>query len=165
MSKVRFVGLDVHKDTITIAVAEDDGRTPQVLATIPHELRALLKQLKKLGANGELRCCYEAGPTGFGLCRMLCAAGIECIVVAPSLIPKQAGDRVKTDSRDAVKLARFLRSGDLTAVHIPDEHTEAMRDLERAREDAKRAERTARHVLSKFLLRHGSSWSHNSECW
>ncbi len=159
MSKVRFVGLDVHKDSITIAVADQDGCAPQVVATVPHELRALLKQLKKLGASGQLRCCYEAGPTGFGLSRALAAAGIECIVVAPSLIPKQSGDRVKTDPRDAVKLARFLRSGDLTAVHIPDEQTEAMRDLERAREHAKRAERTARQVLSKFLLRHGCRYS------
>lgn len=170
MSKVRFVGLDVHKDTIAIAVADQDGSVPQVVATVPHEVRALLKQLKKLGTRGQLRCCYEAGPTGFGLCRTLCAAGIECIVVAPSLIPKQAGDRVKTDPRDAVKLARFLRSGDLTAVHVPDEHTEAMRDLERAREDAKRAERTARHQLSKFLLRHGcryvgKSWSQRHLDW
>ncbi|HKP56569.1 MAG TPA: IS110 family transposase [Polyangiales bacterium] len=170
MSKVRFVGLDVHKDTIAIAVADQDGSVPQVVATVPYEVRALLKQLKKLGSNGQLRCCYEAGPTGFGLCRTLCAAGIECIVVAPSLIPKQAGDRVKTDPRDAVKLARFLRSGDLTAVHVPDEHTEAMRDLERAREDAKRAERTARHQLSKFLLRHGyrysgTSWSQRHLDW
>ena len=154
MSNVRFVGLDVHKDSISVAVA-DQGLAPQVVATVPHELRALLKLLKKLGANSQLRCCYEAGPTGFGLCRELCRVGIECIVVAPSLIPKQAGDRVKTDSRDALKLARFLRSGDLTSVHIPDEYTEAMRDLERAREDAKRAERVARNVLSKFLLRHG----------
>jgi transposase len=165
MSKVRFVGLDVHKDSITIAVADQDGLAPQVVATVPHELRALLKQLKKLSASGRLRCCYEAGPTGFGLCRALAAAGFECIVVAPSLIPKQAGDRVKTDSRDAVKLARFLRSGDLTAVHVPDEQTEAMRDLERAREDAKRAERTARQLLSKFLLRHGCRYSGKSRTW
>lgn len=170
MSKVRFVGLDVHKDTIAIAVADQDGSVPQVVATVAHEVQALLKQLKRLGAHGQLRCCYEAGPTGFALCRTLCAAGIECIVVAPSLIPKQAGDRVKTDPRDAVKLARFLRSGDLTAVHVPDEHTEAMRDLERAREDAKRAERTARHQLSKFLLRHGcrfpgKSWSQRHLDW
>lgn len=165
MSRVRFVGLDVHKDSITIAVADQDGSAPQVVATVPHETRALLKQLKKLGASGQLRCCYEAGPTGFGLCRALNAAGIECIVVAPSLIPKQAGDRVKTDSRDAVKLARFLRSGDLTSVHVPDEHTEAMRDLERAREDAKRAERSARNVLSKFLLRHGCRYTGKSRTW
>jgi transposase len=170
MNKIRFVGLDVHKDSIVIAVADPDGSPPQVVATVPHELRAVLKQLKKLGATARLRCCYEAGPTGFGLCRALTNAGIECIVVAPSLIPKQAGDRVKTDPRDAVKLARFLRSGDLTAVHVPDEQTEAMRDLERAREVAKRAERTARHVLSKFLLRHGfrspgKSWSQSHLDW
>jgi transposase len=165
MSKVRFVGLDVHKDSITIAIADQDGTAPQVVATIAHEDRALMKQLKKLGATGRLKCCYEAGPTGFGLCRMLNAAGIECIVVAPSLVPKQAGDRVKTDSRDAVKLARFLRSGDLTPVHVPNEQTEAMRDLERAREDAKRAERTARNVLSKFLLRHGCRYAGKSRAW
>ena len=159
MSKVRFVGLDVHKDSITIAVADQDGSVPQVVATIAHEVRALLKQLKKLSGSGQLKCCYEAGPTGFGLCRMLSAAGIECIVVAPSLVPKKAGDRVKTDRRDAIKLARFLRSGDLTPVHVPSEQTEAMRDLERAREDAKRAERTARNVLSKFLLRHGCRYA------
>jgi transposase len=162
MSKVRFVGLDVHKDSITIAVADLDGSAPQVVATVPHELRAVLKQLKKAGPPAQLRCCYEAGPTGFGLFRALNEAGIECVVVAPSLIPKQAGDRVKTDSRDAVKLARFLRSGDLTAVHVPDEQTEAMHDLERAREFAKRAERIARHALSKFLLRHGCSYSGKS---
>lgn len=171
MSKVRFIGLDVHKDSIVIAVADSDGSTPHVVATVPHELRALLKQLKKLGATGQLRCCYEAGPTGFGLCRALNSAGIECVVIAPSLIPKKAGDRVKTDSRDAIKLARCLRNGDdLTAIHVPDEQTEAMRDLERAREDAKQAERTARNVLSKFLLRHGcryigKSWSQRHLDW
>jgi transposase len=165
MSKVRFVGLDVHKDSITIAVADQDGLAPQVVATVPQEFRGLLKQLKKLSATGALRCCYEAGPTGFGLCRALAAAGFECIVVAPSLIPKQAGDRVKTDPRDAVKLARFLRSGDLTAIHVPDEQTEAMRDLERAREDAKRAERTARQRLSKFLLRHGCRYTGKNKTW
>jgi len=162
MSKVRFIGLDVHKDSITIAVADQDGSAPEVVATVPHELRAVLKQLKKLAAPAQLRCCYEAGPTGFGLYRALNEAGVECVVVAPSLVPKQAGDRVKTDARDAIKLARFLRSGDLTVVHVPDAQTEAMRDLERARECAKRAERTARHALSKFLLRHGCNYSGKS---
>jgi transposase len=102
-----------------------------------------------------VKCCYEAGPTGFGLQRALQAAGVECVVIAPSMVPRTSGDRVKTDRRDAVKLARFLRSGDLTEVYVPDAATEAMRDLERCRDDAKRAERTARHQLSKFLLRHG----------
>ena len=170
MSKVRFVGLDVHKDSIVIAVADVGDGAPQVVATVPHELRALLKQLKKLGSKGQLRCCYEAGPTGYGLCRGLTAAGIECVVIAPSLIPKRAGDRIKTDKRDAIKLARFLRSGELTAIHIPDEQTEAMRDLSRARDDAKRAEHSARQLLLKFLLRHGcrysgKTWTKNHLDW
>jgi len=152
METVRFVGLDVHADSIAIAVAEPGRGMPSELATIPNETVLLLKRLRKLG---RVKCCYEAGPTGFGLHRDLAAAGIDCIVVAPSLVPMKAGDRVKTDRRDAVKLARFLRSGDLTEVHVPDAATEAMRDLERARDAAKRAERTARHQLGKFLLRHG----------
>ena len=155
MEKVRFVGLDVHKASIAIAVADGDGSAPETVATIPNDTSALLKQLKRLAAGGKVQCCYEAGPTGFGLQRALQAAGVECAVIAPSMVPRTAGDRVKTDRRDAVKLARFLRSGDLTEVHVPDAATEAMRDLERCRDDAKRAERTARHQLSKFLLRHG----------
>lgn len=155
MHKIRFVGLDVHKDSITVAVADGDGSPPEVVATIPNETKALLKLLAKLGKEAVLRCCYEAGPTGFGLCRALREAAIDCIVIAPSLVPQTAGDRIKTDPRDAVKLARFLRSGDLTEVHVPEAATEAMRDLERSRDDAKKAERVARHHLSKFLLRQG----------
>lgn len=155
MQKVRFVGLDVHKESIAIAVADGDGSAPEDVATIPNDTAALVKRLKKLGQGATLRCCYEAGPTGYVLHRALREAGIDCIVIAPSLVPKTAGDRVKTDRRDAVKLARFLRSGDLTEVHVPEAATEAMRDLERSRDDAKKAERTARHQLSKFLLRHG----------
>jgi transposase len=158
MQKVRFVGLDVHKESIAIAVAEGDGGAPENVATVPNDTAALVKRLRKLGLGAELRCCYEAGPTGFALQRALGVAHIECVVVAPSLVPQMAGDRVKTDRRDAVKLARFLRSGDLTEVHVPDAATEAMRDLERCRDDAKRAERTARHQLSKFLLRHGRTY-------
>lgn len=155
MEKLRFVGLDVHKDTIVVAVADADGSSPQDLGTFPNDVNALIRRLKKLGPVASLRCCYEAGPTGLGLHRRLVEAGIANSVVAPSLVPKQASDRVKTDRRDAMKLARFLRSGDLTAIHVLDEQTEAMRDLERARDDAKNAERVARHQLSKFLLRHG----------
>jgi len=155
MQKVRFIGLDVHKESIAIAVADGDGSAPENVATIPNDTTLLVKRLKKLGAGATLRCCYEAGPTGFVLHRALRAAGIDCIVIAPSLVPKKAGDRVKTDRRDAVKLARFLRSGDLTEVHVPEATTEAMRDLERSRDDAKKAERVSRHQLSKFLLRHG----------
>ena len=155
MQKVRFVGLDVHKESIAIAVADGEGGAPAPVATVANDATLLVKRLRKLGQGARLRCCYEAGPTGFTLQRALQAAGIECSVVAPSMVPRTAGDRVKTDRRDPVKLARFRRSGDLTDVHVPDASTEAMRDLERWRDDAKRAERTARHQLSKFLLRHG----------
>lgn len=168
MENVRFVGLDVHADSIAIAVAEPGRGEPAILATIPNDVVALLKRLRKLG---RVKCCYEAGPTGFGLQRGLSKAGIDCMVVAPSLVPVRAGDRVKTDRRDAVKLARFLRSGDLTEVRVPDEATEAMRDLERAREDARRSELAARHQLSKFLLRQGrrspvkTTWSKRHFEW
>ena len=168
MENVRFVGLDVHAESIAIAVAEPGRGEPATVATIPNDTVVLLKRLGRLG---RVKCCYEAGPTGFGLHRDLAKAGIDCMVVAPSLVPTCAGDRVKTDRRDAVKLARFLRSGDLTEVRVPDEATEAMRDLERAREDAKRAELAARHQLGKFLLRHGrrspvkTAWSKRHLDW
>lgn len=168
MQTVRFVGLDVHADSIAIAVAEPGRGEPATLATIPNDTVMLLKRLRALG---RVKCCYEAGPTGFGLYRDLVKAGLDCVVVAPSLVPTRAGDRVKTDRRDAVKLARFLRSGDLTEIVVPDEATEAMRDLERAREDAKRAELVAHHHLGKFLLRHGrrspfkTSWSQKHLDW
>lgn len=159
MEKVRFVGLDVHSQSIAIAVGESDGGMPEDLATIPNDTALLLKRLRKLGP---LKCCYEAGPTGFGLYRDLRAAGVDCVVVAPSLVPVQSGDRVKTDRRDAIKLARFLRSGDLTPIYVPDQGTEAMRDLERSRDDAKKAERVARQQLGKFLLRQGRRYEGKS---
>jgi transposase len=158
-TSVRYVGMDVHKESITLAVAEDGRDAAKEYCTVPNDLNQLLKALRQLGAICKLRCCYEAGPTGYELYRGLKQAHIDCIVVAPSLVPKQAGNRVKTDRRDAIKLAHFLRSGDLTAVYVPDEATEALRDLERARDDAKCAERIARHQLSKFLLRNGRRWS------
>jgi len=130
MQNVRFVGLDVHKESIAIAVADTDGSAPENVATIPNDTNLLLKRLKKLAAGATLRCCYEAGPTGFVLHRALRAAGIDCIVIAPSLVPKKTGDRIKTDSRDAVKLARFLRSGDLTEVHVPEAATEATASIQ-----------------------------------
>lgn len=158
-ARLVYIGLDVHKDSIVIAVARA-GREPAMnWKTIPYDVVRLEKALRLLLNEGEhLRVCYEAGPTGFGLCRRLRQAGIDCIVVAPSLVPGKPGERVKTDRRDAAKLAHFLRSGDLTEVHVPDEAVEAIRDLERARDAAKRAERTARHQLSKFLLRHDRRW-------
>jgi transposase len=172
MSTLRFVGLDVHKDTIVIAVAEEGQSEALSLATIPHDVPKLLKKIVALVTDKkDLRVCYEAGPTGFGLSRRLKAAGIECIVVAPALVPQQVGLRVKTDRRDARRLAHFLRSGDLTAVWVPDEKTEALRDLERSRDDAKNAERVCRHQLDKFLLRNervyreGRSWTKKHTVW
>lgn len=163
MAKVRYVGLDVHKDSIVIAVAEagrDDARS---VAEVPGDFNSLQKVLKKLTRNRySLEICYEAGPTGYNLHRRLVAAGYSNQVVAPSLIPKKAGERIKTDRRDARKLARCLRAGDLTAVWVPDAATEGLRDLERARDDAKTAETRAKHQLSKFLLRHGCRWDGGS---
>lgn len=160
MSKsVVYIGLDVHKDSITIAFARQGRKAAEKWKTIPYDGVRLLKALKLLVEDvRDLRVCYEAGPTGFGLYRRLRKAGIDCIVVAPSLVPGKPGDRVKTDRRDAARLAHFLRSGDLTEVHVPDEAVEAIRDLERARGAAKCAERAARHQLSKFLLRHDRHW-------
>ncbi len=156
---VIYVGMDVHKDSITIAVARQGREPAETWKTIPNDGARLRKALKLLARDGQaLRVCYEAGPTGFGLCRRLREAEIDCIVVAPSLVPGKPGERVKTDRRDARKLAHFLRSGDLTEVYVPDEAVEAIRDLERARDDAKCAERVARHQLGKFLLRHDRHW-------
>lgn len=166
MEKVaRYVGLDVHKESITIAVADGSGGESSVVGKIPNQWQALSKTLKRLGPSQALFVCYEAGPCGYGLYRRLSAAGYFCMVVAPSMIPKAAGDRVKNDRRDAKKLARLFRSGDLVAVWVPDEESEAVRDLIRARDDAKKAERVTRQQLGKFLLRHGrrfpgkTSWS------
>lgn len=159
MASVVYVGLDVHKDSIVIAFAREGREPAENWRTIPYDGVRLRKALKSLVKDGEkLRVCYEAGPTGFGLCRRLREAEIDCVVVAPSLVPGKPGDRVKTDRRDARKLAHFLRSGDLTQVYVPEEAVEAIRDLERARDDAKCAERVARHQLSKFLLRHDRHW-------
>ena len=168
---LRFVGLDVHRDTIAIAVARNDAQPAESLATVPNDVVGLIKRLQRLGPVESLRCCYEAGPTGFGLARRLNKVGITCEVIAPSLIPVQPGARIKTDRRDARNLAHYLRSGNLTAIHVLDPITEAIRDLERARDAAKRAERSARQQLSKFLLRHErwftgrSTWGPAHQAW
>jgi transposase len=170
-TSVVYVGLDVHKDSIVIAFACEGRDAAEDWKTIPSDGTRLRKALKMLVKNGAvLKVCYEAGPTGFGLQRRLREVGIDCIVVAPSLVPGKPGDRVKTDRRDARKLAHFLRSGDLTEVYVPDEAVEAIRDLERSRDDAKCAERVARHQLSKFLLRHdrrweGTTWTQRHRDW
>lgn len=150
----RFVGLDVHAETITVAVADGTGGEVRELGTIPNRVESIRKLVKKLAPMKGLRCCYEAGPTGYVLYWQLTRMGVECAVVAPTLIPVRPGDRVKTDRRDARKLARLYRSGELTPVWVPDQAHEALRDLVRAREAAKRDQTRARHRLSKFLLRH-----------
>lgn len=150
----RHVGLDVHAATIAVAVAEADG-TVRSLGLIPNRPEHVRRVMKRLGPARQLKVCYEAGPTGYVLYWQLTGMGIHCEVVAPTLVPVKAGDRVKTDRRDAVKLARSYRSGDLTAVWVPDAAHEALRDLVRAREAAKGDQLRARHRLQKFLLRHG----------
>ena len=152
--KVRFLGLDVHAETIAVAVAEPDGEV-RSLGTIANREESIRKLVKKLGTPEHLRACYEAGPTGYVLYWQLTQLGVECAVVAPTLVPTKAGDRVKTDRRDAMKLARSHRSDDLTAVWVPDGNSEALRDLVRAREAAKQDQLRARHRLGKFLLRAG----------
>lgn len=118
MKKVRFLGLDLHADTIAVAVAEPDGEV-RSLGIIPNREESVHKLVKKLGPAEQLQACYEAGPTGYVLYWQLTALGVKCEVVAPSLVPVKAGDRVKTDRRDATKLARSYRAGDLTAVWVP----------------------------------------------
>jgi transposase len=154
MSKIRFIGLDVHADTIAAAVAEPNGDI-RPLGVIPNRLESLRKLVNKLGPVNQVKACYEAGPTGYVLYWQLSSLGVACEVVAPSLVPVKAGDRVKTDRRDAAKLARSYRAGDLTAVWVPDAAHEAVRDLVRAREDARQDQARARQRLGKFLLRHG----------
>jgi transposase len=159
-----FVGLDVHAETIAVALAEVGGEV-RSLGTIPNRPEAVKRLMKKLGPSEKLRVCYEAGPTGYVLYWQLTRLGIHCEVIAPTLVPVKAGDRVKTDRRDALKLARLYRSGDLTAVWVPDEAHEALRDLVRAREAAKKDELRARHRLGKFLLRHGRRAPEGVRAW
>ena len=154
MSNLRFIGLDVHAETITIAVAEPDGDV-RSLGVIPNRLDAIKQAVKKWGPPEHLRVCYEAGPTGYVVYWQLTALHVACVVVAPTLVPVKPGDRVKTDRRDALKLARSYRAGDLTPVWVPDAAHEALRDVVRAREAAKKDQLRARHRLSKFLLRQG----------
>src|SRR5204862_7203749 len=132
---------------------------------IPNRPESIRRAIKKLGSPNQLRVCYEAGPTGYTVYWELTALGVKCEVVAPSLVPVKAGDRVKTDRRDAMKLARSYRAGDLTAVWVPNEEHEALRDLVRAREAAKQDQLRARNRLSKFLLRHGRRAPAGSKVW
>jgi transposase len=162
----RFVGLDVHADSIAAAVAEP-GRDGEVrsLGMVPNKVESVRKLVQKLGGPKGLRVCYEAGPTGYALYWQLVKLGVECEVIAPSLIPTKPGDRVKTDRRDATKLARCYRAGELTPVWVPDPAHEALRDLVRAREAAKKDQLRARHRLGKFLLRAGRRRPEKHAAW
>ena len=164
MKKVRFLGLDVHAETIAVAIAEPEGEV-RSLGTIANRAEAVRKLVRKLGPVEQLRACYEAGPTGYVLYWQLAELGVGCDVIAPTLVPIKAGDRVKTDRRDAERLARSLRAGDLTAVYVPDAGSEALRDLVRAREAAKQDQLRARHRLSKFLLRSGQRPAAGVKAW
>ena len=164
MKKLRFLGLDVHAETIAVAVAEPDGEV-RSLGTIANREESVRKLINNLGSVEQLRACYEAGPTGYVLYWQLTQLGVECAVVAPTLVPTKAGDWVKTDRRDALKLARSHRSNDLTAVWVPDGDSEALRDLVRTREAAKQDQLRARHRLSKFLLRMGRRPAVGIKAW
>ena len=161
-----YVGLDVHQATIAVAVARGGRGEPEYHGEIENSSAAVSKLLKRLSPDGDvLNVCYEAGPCGYGLHRQLTSLGHECEVVAPSLIPRKAGERMKTDRRDALMLARLHRAGELTAVWVPDQEQEAMRDLTRAREDMKALELKARQRLGAFLLRHGRVYREGKSRW
>ncbi len=173
MESILYAGLDVHKKSIEVALAEG-GREGEVrrYGRIGGDLDSLDKVVRKLVSTGkELRFVYEAGPCGYEIYRHLISRGYECVVVAPSQVPRRSGDRIKNDRRDAMALARLYRAGELTAVYVPSPEDEAMRDLVRGREDAKRDERKAKQRLGAFLLRHGhrypgrKTWSQAHMRW
>jgi transposase len=161
-----YVGLDVHKDSIQVAMLLPGSSKPQEwgLEHSPSKVTGLLRRLRRR-APGPVVCCYEAGPCGYELQRRFEEGGVSCKVIAPSLIPKRPGQRVKTDKRDARGLAEFLRAGLLTEVRTPTAEEESLRDLCRAREDAKEDQLRARHRLSKFLLRQGRKWGPGRKNW
>jgi transposase len=166
-----YVGLDVHKDTIAMAVAETGRQPGRIIGTLAHDLKRLLKALAQFGPPDQVHVVYEAGPTGYGLQRALSAKGYGCEVIAPSQVPRRAGERIKTDRRDCLRLAECSRAGELRAIWIPDPEDEAIRDLSRAREDAVNSRTQARHQLKGFLLRHGvrfegrTAWSKTYYRW
>jgi len=171
MDEFTHIGLDVHKDTIAVAVLRP-GASECEERMIPNAPEAIRKLLSRYPDRAALRTCYEAGPTGYDTYRLLSSQGIACEVIAPSLIPRRAGVRIKTDRIDARNLARLQRAGELTAVRVPTPAEEALRDLVRAREDLKNDRRIARQRIRSFLLRYGkrypspgASWSFRFEVW
>ena len=161
-----YVGLDVHKDTIAVAVALPGRGEPVYRGEVKNQRKSVLRLIRALSPAGEaVSFCYEAGSCGYGVYREIIETGHRCDVVAPSLIPRKAGERVKTDRRDALTLARLHRAGELRAVWVPDEEQEAMRDLTRAREDIKAIELKARQRLGAFLLRHARVYREGKSRW
>lgn len=162
----KYVGLDVHKDTIAVSIADAGRSKARFYGTIKNTAAAVSSVLKKINPEGEvLELCYEAGPCGYGLYHQLLASGHQCQVVAPTLIPKRASDKVKTDRRDSLRLAELLRAGELSAVWVPDAEQEAIRDLVRARDDFKTSQRQVRQQLLAFLLRHSLPWTGGKKNW
>jgi len=164
----RYVGLDVHKDRIAVCAvsAEGEEHPTSMIANDADVIAKVMRRIaRQAGGPAAMHCCYEAGPCGYTLYRQLRRMGISCNVVAPSLTPVRPGKRVKTDRRDARKLGRLERAGELVAVWVPDEAHEALRDLVRAREDAKEDHLRAKHRLSKFLLRHGKRPPEPMKAW
>jgi transposase len=159
----KYVGMDVHKEKIMIAIAQADRRAPVYYGEIANTGDAIAKMLKKVVGQGDGAFCYEAGPCGYDLYRQITAMGYRCDVVAPSLIPKKSGNRIKTNRRDALSIAGLYRAGELTSVWVPDKQQEAIRDLTRAREDMKMMERHSRQRLGGFLLRHGKVYPGRSK--
>jgi transposase len=164
MKNTRFVGLDVHAETIAAAVGEGRGKVRD-LGQLPNRPESVRKFIEQLGGPQGLKVCYEAGPTGYALYWQLAKMGVDCEVVAPSLIPKKPGEKIKTDRRDAEKLAQCYQSGTLTSVWVPDAAHEALRDLVRARATAKTDESRAKHRLVKYLLRYGLRHPEGSRAW
>ncbi len=165
MKSVKYIGLDVHKKKIAVAIADADLQSEvRYYGFIDCSLSALDRFCRRQVSCGwELRFVYEAGPCGFGIYRHLTSKGLHCEVVAPALIPRKPGERIKNDRRDAVKLASLYRSGELTPIYVPQPQDEAMRDLTRAREDACSASRKAKQRLKSFLLRHGQIFTGRSQ--
>src|SRR5204863_9720258 len=150
------LGMDVHKESISIGILRPDDSMD--VERIFHDEESVRRFIARMGEARQLTACYEAGPTGYELQRLLLRLQVPCQVVAPSLIPKAPGDRVKTDRRDCRRLARLHRAGELVAIRVPTVQEEAVRDLCRARVDMVEDRTRARHLLSKFLLRHGRPW-------
>ena len=159
-----FVALDVHKNSITGAVLAAEGGTPEIVQ-LEHSEKAIRRLIARLGGPERLAVCYEAGPCGYELYRLLASLGVACDIVAPSLTPVRPGDRVKTDRRDARKLVRLYRAGELSFVRPPSPEQEGLRDLVRCRDDLRRARTAARHRLSKQLLRYGRVFTDGKKSW